>query len=48
MLIYQRALLSLQLSKALDQWIDSPASVLYGAVTTGDTWKFGSFQRVPT
>lgn len=30
---------------ALDRWIDSSASILYGAVTTGDTWKFGLFQR---
>lgn len=30
---------------ALDQWIDSPVPVLYGTVTTGDTWKFGLFQR---
>lgn len=30
---------------AVDQWIDSPAPILYGAVTTGDTWKFGLFQR---
>ncbi|MDF5721302.1 MAG: hypothetical protein PUP91_12660 [Rhizonema sp. PD37] len=30
---------------ALDQWIDSPVTMLYGTVTTGDTWKFGIFQR---
>jgi hypothetical protein len=30
---------------ALDQWTDSTVPVLYGAVTTGDTWKFGLFQR---
>ena len=30
---------------ALDQWIDSPAERLYGTVTTGDTWKFGCFDR---
>ncbi|MGB7413228.1 MAG: hypothetical protein WA902_03385 [Thermosynechococcaceae cyanobacterium] len=30
---------------AVDQWIDSPAPILYGAVTTGDTWKFRLFQR---
>lgn len=30
---------------ALDQWIDSPLPILYGSVTTGDTWKFGLFQR---
>ena len=30
---------------ALDQWIDSPVDYLYGAVTTGETWKFGWFHR---
>ena len=30
---------------ALDQWIDTPVDCLYGAVTTGDTWKFGRFDR---
>lgn len=30
---------------ALDQWVESEAAVLYGAVTTGDTWKFGTFDR---
>ncbi|QYO64798.1 hypothetical protein [Leptolyngbya sp. 7M] len=30
---------------ALDQWTDSPTPVLYGTVTTGDTWKFGLLQR---
>ncbi len=30
---------------ALDQWVESEAAVLYGAVTTGDTWKFGVFDR---
>ncbi|MGF1538269.1 MAG: hypothetical protein ACFB4J_17535 [Elainellaceae cyanobacterium] len=30
---------------ALDQWVDSPLPTLYGAVTTGDTWKFGLFER---
>ncbi|MBD2438671.1 hypothetical protein [Nostoc sp. FACHB-110] len=30
---------------ALDQWTDSTVPMLYGAVTTGDTWKFGVFQR---
>lgn len=28
---------------ALNQWIDAPVDCLYGAVTTGDTWKFGLF-----
>jgi hypothetical protein len=30
---------------ALDRWTDSQAPILYDAVTTGDTWKFGLFQR---
>lgn len=30
---------------ALDQWVDSPLPMLYGAMTTGDTWKFGLFER---
>jgi hypothetical protein len=30
---------------AVDQWTDSTASILYGAVTTGDIWKFGSYDR---
>jgi hypothetical protein len=30
---------------ALDQWTDSTVPLLYGTVTTGDTWKFGIFQR---
>ena len=30
---------------ALDQWIDSDTSTLYGAVTTGDIWRFAQFQR---
>lgn len=30
---------------ALDQWTDSTVPMLYGAVTTGDSWKFGIFQR---
>ncbi|EDX70992.1 hypothetical protein MC7420_6592 [Coleofasciculus chthonoplastes PCC 7420] len=30
---------------ALDQWTDSTVPMLYGSVTTGDTWKFGIFQR---
>jgi hypothetical protein len=31
---------------ALDRWIDSTDPVLYGAVTTGDIWLFGSYDRV--
>ncbi|KAF3887814.1 MULTISPECIES: hypothetical protein [Nostocales] len=30
---------------ALDRWTDSTVPMLYGTVTTGDTWKFGIFQR---
>lgn len=30
---------------ALDQWTRSNATVLYGAVTTGEDWRFGIFQR---
>ena len=30
---------------ALDQWINSPVKVLYGAVTTGEDWRFGMFLR---
>lgn len=30
---------------ALDQWTESVAPILYGAITTGDTWKFGLFER---
>ncbi len=30
---------------ALDQWVDSEAPVLYGAVSTGDVWQFGRFKR---
>ena len=30
---------------ALDQWTDSKVPMLYGTVTTGDTWKFGIFER---
>jgi hypothetical protein len=28
---------------ALDQWTDLPMPILYGAVTTGDSWVFGAF-----
>lgn len=31
---------------ALDQWVDSEAPVLYGAVSTGDVWQLGRFTRV--
>ena len=30
---------------ALDQWTRSDAPLLYGAITTGDAWKFGCFER---
>ena len=30
---------------ALDQWIDSDTPILYGAVTTGNDWRFGEFHR---
>lgn len=30
---------------ALDQWTESDTSIFYGCVTTGDTWKFGTFNR---
>lgn len=30
---------------ALDQWIDQPVPVLYGAVSTGEIWRFGAFDR---
>jgi len=30
---------------ALDQWISTPKPWLYGAVSTGDIWQFGRFDR---
>ncbi|QLE56411.1 hypothetical protein [Nostoc sp. TCL26-01] len=30
---------------AIDSWIEADEPILYGAVTTGDIWQFGSFQR---
>jgi hypothetical protein len=30
---------------ALDQWTKSDVSILYGAVTTGEDWRFGCFDR---
>jgi hypothetical protein len=30
---------------ALDQWTNSDAPLLYGAVTTGEDWRFGTFHR---
>lgn len=31
---------------ALDQWMSSSNPVIYGAITTGDAWKFGCFDRI--
>jgi hypothetical protein len=30
---------------ALDQWVDVESSLFYGAVTTGQDWRFGIFHR---
>lgn len=30
---------------ALDQWVELSDPILYGAITTGDIWQFGSFTR---
>lgn len=30
---------------ALDQWTQRNTPVIYGAVTTGDSWRFGQFLR---
>jgi hypothetical protein len=30
---------------ALDAWIDSETPILYGAVTTGEDWRFGVLER---
>lgn len=30
---------------ALDQWIESEQPILYGAISTGTIWQFGSFER---
>jgi hypothetical protein len=30
---------------ALDQWIESEQSILYGAISTGNIWQFGQFDR---
>jgi hypothetical protein len=30
---------------ALDQWIESDQEVLYGAISTGNIWQFGKFDR---
>ena len=31
---------------ALESWVESDEPILYGAVTTGDIWQFGSFHRL--
>jgi hypothetical protein len=30
---------------ALDQWTNSSSPILYGTVTTGETWRFGTYDR---
>ncbi|MEB3292085.1 MAG: hypothetical protein VKJ24_02895, partial [Synechococcales bacterium] len=30
---------------ALDRWVETDCPVLYGAVTTGEIWRFGQFDR---
>jgi hypothetical protein len=30
---------------AIDQWVNQPVPILYGAVSTGEIWKFGKFDR---
>jgi hypothetical protein len=30
---------------ALDQWIESDQPILYGAISTGNIWQFGRFDR---
>ena len=30
---------------ALDQWINSEKPILYGAVTTGEDWRFAIYKR---
>jgi hypothetical protein len=30
---------------AIDQWIESDSPVLYGAVSTGEIWRFGAYDR---
>ena len=30
---------------ALDQWVENSAPILYGAVSTGEIWRFGAFHR---
>ena len=30
---------------ALDRWIESDSTILYGAISTGNIWQFGQFER---
>lgn len=30
---------------ALDQWIESEETILHGAISTGNIWQFGQFER---
>ena len=30
---------------ALDQWLDSDQAILQGAISTGNIWQFGQFDR---
>ena len=30
---------------AIDRWVDHPVPILYGAVSTGEVWRFGAFHR---
>jgi hypothetical protein len=30
---------------AIDQWIESEQPILYGAISTGNIWQFGQFNR---
>jgi hypothetical protein len=30
---------------ALDRWVESESPILYGAVSTGEIWRFGSYDR---
>jgi hypothetical protein len=30
---------------ALDRWVDNETPILYGAVSTGEIWRFGAYDR---
>jgi hypothetical protein len=30
---------------AIDQWIESDQPIIYGAISTGNVWQFGKFDR---